>query len=256
MSSDPYPQHIEDCIKSWHEVMPDYKIIKWDANNFDVNMKRFTREAMEMKKYAFVSDYVRLYALYNYGGIYLDADVKVFQRFDDLLKESKFFTGFEHNNVLGVWLLGAEKNNEIIGEMLKLYDHKKFIQENGELDLTPNPVILTPIVEREGIVMDGSFQNKNGIVIYPVEFFCPFNPSTGAVKKTEKSYAMHLFEGAWMKREDRMVMKKTQILSKKMNRFLGETVSNMLARFMANYSVGGGRRILKKISSKICIIHK
>lgn len=110
MSGEPFPELIRDCIDSWKAKLPDYKIIEWNSQNFDYNIIPYTKEAMEKKKYAFVSDYVRLYALYKYGGIYLDSDIKVLKSFDSLLND-KAFTGFESKERIGVWLLASEKQN-------------------------------------------------------------------------------------------------------------------------------------------------
>lgn len=108
MSKDTFPELIKDCLNSWQKNLSDYKIIEWNSDNFDYNKIAYTKEAMQKKKYAFVSDYVRLYVLYKYGGIYLDSDIKVLKSFNDLL-DNKAFTGFESNQRMGVWLLASEK---------------------------------------------------------------------------------------------------------------------------------------------------
>ena len=91
MSGEPFPELIQECINSWKKFLPDYEIIEWNKDNFDVNISLFTKEAFDARKYAFVSDYVRLYVLYNYGGIYLDSDIKVLKSFDSLLNNKAFF---------------------------------------------------------------------------------------------------------------------------------------------------------------------
>ena len=135
MSGEPFPDLIKDCIESWKNLLPDYKIVEWNKENFDVNMSIFTKEAFEEKKYAFVSDYVRLHALYNYGGIYLDSDIKVLKSFNDLLSNNAF-SGFESKDRIGVWLIASEKNNPLIKEMLDCYNNKHFRKLDGTLDLT------------------------------------------------------------------------------------------------------------------------
>ncbi len=77
LSSEPYPEKIQNCIDSWKKILPDYEIKLWNMNNFDINSIDFVKEACSVKKWAFASDYIRLYALYNYGGIYLDSDVLI-----------------------------------------------------------------------------------------------------------------------------------------------------------------------------------
>lgn len=201
MSGDTFPELIKDCLNSWQKNLSDYKIIEWNSDNFDYNKIAYTKEAMQKKKYAFVSDYVRLYVLYKYGGIYLDSDIKVLKSFNDLL-DNKAFTGFESNQRMGVWLLASEKNNPIFKEMLECYTNRHFVDDFGNMDLTPNPVILSPIFQRHGIEFNNKYQKKELITIYPTEYFCPLNGSTGELNLTNNSYAIHLFNGAWREKSD------------------------------------------------------
>ena len=129
-----YPDIVVDCINSWKKILPDYEIKEWNQNNFDMNICSFVKEAYENKKYAFVSDYMRLYVLNKYGGIYLDTDVKVLKSFNTLLN-NKAFIGFESKKVLATCLLATEKNNPIFEEMLLNYKNRHFIQSDGSLDL-------------------------------------------------------------------------------------------------------------------------
>ena len=131
------------CIESWKKYCPDYKIIEWNEQNFEISQNRYAQQAYEAKKYAFVSDYVRLAVLYEYGGIYLDTDVELVRPLDELL-EHKGFIGMEHSapSPYGRTLLvntgsgvGAEPGCEMIGKMLAAYRNAAFIQETGEPDL-------------------------------------------------------------------------------------------------------------------------
>lgn len=196
MSGDPFPADIQECIDSWKQIMPDYELKLWNSDNFDVNICQYTKEAMECKKYAFVSDYIRLYALYTEGGIYLDSDVKAIKSFDSLLNEPAFI-GFESAGRLGPWLLASEKGNSIIKELLDYYVGKSFYKENGEMDQTPNTIPVTNILTEHGLLPDNRLQKLDCITICPEEYFCPKNPWNGKVNITDKTIAMHLFMGGW-----------------------------------------------------------
>lgn len=197
MSDDRYPSMINKCIDSWKTVMPDYQIIKWDTSNFDISLFPYAEQAMSVNKYAFVSDIVRLYSLYQIGGIYLDSDIQVYKRFDSLLK-NKAFTGFEDENNIGVWLLASEPHNPIFKEMLDCYKGKNFILPDGTMDMTPNPQILAPIFVRHGLKLNNTYQKLDNITVYPTEYFCPLDYTTGSMNRTDNTYCIHLFNGAWM----------------------------------------------------------
>ncbi len=196
MSGEPYPDDIQECIDSWKKVMPDYDIRLWSKKNFDINSCQYIKEAMDCKKYAFVSDYIRLYALYHEGGIYLDSDVKAIRPFDELLDE-RAFIGFESGGRLGPWLIASEKGNKLIKELLDYYTGKSFYLPSGEMDLTPNTVPVTNILVRHGLLPDNKVQKLTDMTIYPEEYFCPKNPWNGKINITDKTIAMHLFKGAW-----------------------------------------------------------
>lgn len=84
LSNDPFPEHIERCMSTWQKYCPDYKIMKWDLSQFDIESSQWVKEAFESKKYAFAADYIRLYAIYTYGGIYLDSDISLNDSLDVL----------------------------------------------------------------------------------------------------------------------------------------------------------------------------
>ncbi|MBQ4189828.1 MAG: glycosyl transferase, partial [Bacteroidales bacterium] len=130
LSGDPYPEKIQYCIDSWKKVLPDYEVMLWDTSRFDVNSIPWTKQAFEAKKYAFVADYIRLYAVYNYGGIYLDSDVEAIRPFDDLL-DLPYFVGAEAG-LGGIELaaFGAEKGLEWVEYAMHYYEGRNFIKED------------------------------------------------------------------------------------------------------------------------------
>ena len=248
MSGDPFPDMIEECIASWHKYLPDYKFVQWNSTNFDYNQNLYTREAMDRKKYAFVSDYVRLHALYQYGGIYLDSDIKVLKSFDDLLT-NRAFTGFESKERVGVWLLASEKQNPIFKEMLDCYKNRHFLDNEGNMDLTPNPVILAPVFQKNGIEFNNTYQKNNFITVYPTDFFCPLNGTTGELNLTDNSYAMHLFNGAWREKNDIKFDHYYKNFYKIMPTIMPRFFRDKMSKSYAAYKIGGFNQVFLKVSN-------
>lgn len=214
LSNDPFPELIQKCVDSWKEKLPDYEIVCWNTENFDVNICRYTSEAFEAKKYAFVSDYVRLYALYNYGGIYLDSDIEVLKRFDDLLDE-KAFTGFENNHTVAAWFFASEKGNPLFKEFLEHYSDIPFVLEDGSYDLTPNTVPVTQTLKKHGLQLDGTEQNLDYIHLFPVEYFCPYTRATESLNITNQTYTIHYFNGAWIPDEKKeIITRRKKVIAK------------------------------------------
>lgn len=175
-SGDDYPSLIRKCIKSWKQKMPDYKIKCWDGNSFDFNRLDYTREAMSVKQYALASDYVRLYALYTEGGIYLDSDVEVFKSFDSLL-DNTFFSGIEQSGTpddfgfrVEAGIMGCIPGLEIIKECMAYYENHHFIHPDGSFDSLTMiaPEIYTRVFEKYGFErVDKEQKLHDGIHILP-----------------------------------------------------------------------------------------
>jgi len=179
-SGDEKPELVKRCIDSWHRFLPDYTVVCWDGNSFDWNSVDYVREAMEAKAYAHASDYIRLYALYTQGGIYLDSDVEVFRSFDELLS-NRFFSGVEQfpmyysrhklsqicNHVQAA-IMGGEANHPYLKECLDKYNKLHFIKEDGQYDYGEIPERITEVLEKYGFVRENRLQKlKEGITIYP-----------------------------------------------------------------------------------------
>lgn len=202
LSGEAFPEDIQRCIDSWKEKMPEYELKLWDRDSFDCDKCLYTRQALERKKYAFASDYIRLYALYREGGIYLDSDIEVFRSFDGLL-DNRAFTGFESGGRIGAWIFASEKGNPLFKRLLDYYEGRSFYNEYGEMDLTPNTVPVTRILAECGLKPENRLQELSEITVYPEEYFCPKNPWTGKMAVTESTYACHHFKGAWNDLADR-----------------------------------------------------
>ena len=190
---------IKKCIASWKKMCPDYEIVEWNEKNFDINSNSYIKEAYDEKKWAFVTDYVRLFVIYNNGGIYLDTDVELVQSLDNLLKYDSFFS-LESEDYIATGLgFGAKKNNDLVKAMLDDYDDIHFKNDKGEIDLTPCPVRNTNSVKD---VFD-KVKDRTSLFLIDnnaflgMEFFCPYNPSTGVLNKTKNTYGIHWYNASW-----------------------------------------------------------
>lgn len=191
------PELAQKCIASWHKYMPDWKFKLWNEDNFDVNCTIYTKEAYEAKKYAFVSDYVRLWALNNEGGLYLDTDVEVFRPFDDLLKYHAFagFEGSKHLPV-GTCVMASEAGGEWIKEQLNYYNIRHFLNADGSFDLTTNVQFMNAKMCEQGFVQNGLEQDFKDVHIFPVDYFSP-RQTTGEYIRTDNTYSDHLGLASW-----------------------------------------------------------
>ena len=199
----PLPPIAKKYIASWKKFCPDYKIIEWNEDNFDINYCAYTREAYDAKKWAFVSDVVRLYALVNYGGIYMDTDVEVIKPLDDLLKFHAV-SGFELEKYIPTGLMACEKGHPAFVEFLKEYDGIHFIKPDGTQDTMTNVKRITAKSLEYGLIQNNSEQTlSNGFHILPRDYLCPEDWRTGAINITSNTYTIHHFEGSWMPEEAR-----------------------------------------------------
>lgn len=190
------PELAKKCIASWKKYMPDYEIIEWNEDNFDVNSNKFVKEAYNLKKYAYVTDYVRLWALFNYGGIYMDSDVEVLQSLDRFRKH-RAFTGHETSEKMVTATMGSEPGHPWIKYLLNYYD-------NATFNTTPNTDIITKMSSNLVEKMEYGFRYlKDGVVIYPVDTFCPFNHQSMVANPTPNTYAIHHFSGSWKTKTNR-----------------------------------------------------
>ena len=176
----PKPKLAEKCMRSWKKYCKDYKIIEWNEDNFDISKAPlYVQQAYDEKKWAYVTDYVRLYAVYKCGGVYLDTDVEIVNSLDDLLHNYAFF-GFEDNKHINTGLgFGAEKSARILREIMSQYDCISFIMEDGGYDFTPCPQRNTEMFLEYGLKLNGETQMlKDNILILSTEFLCPIDYET------------------------------------------------------------------------------
>ncbi len=187
---------VKACIDSWKKHMPDYEIIEWNEENFDVNICQYTKEAYEAGKWAFVSDYARLYALREMGGVYFDTDIQALKSIDRFL-DNKAFTGFEVKDCIVTAVLGFEKNHKLVNELLDTYNHMAFVNEDGSLNMTTNVTLISNKLIEMGMKPNGKEQLVDDLKIYPQVYFCPNNFSRIWKKPSYKSYVIHHFDCSW-----------------------------------------------------------
>ena len=208
------PEIVKKCIQSWKNILTDYEIIEWNEDNFDINSNKYVKEAYENKKYAFVSDYVRVKVLYDMGGIYLDTDVEVYKSLDKFLEEESFW-GFEEKNYIATSTIGARSGNRLIKQFLDFYEGKSYTEMAKDVETSTNVQIVTRIFKEIGFKMNGEKQTIDNIgTIYPQEYFSPYDYINYYDKKTDKTYTMHHFYKSWVSPKDKMKSSIKKVLSK------------------------------------------
>lgn len=182
---------ILNCINSWKIHLPDYKITEWNESNSSL-AGTFSKKALKYKKWAFLSDYVRLKALYEHGGIYMDTDMLVVKPFDPLL-EQPCFLGYQGNGQINGSIIGCVKGNAFIKACLNKYEHMEF--DEMRLMSMAIPVIITDVYQ--------NFHKKHEVTIYPYTYFYPylFDESLAGKNYLEtvkpETYAIHLWNASW-----------------------------------------------------------
>ena len=200
----PLPELAQKCIASWKKYCPNYEIIRWDETNFDIHYNDYVWEAYQAKKWAFVTDVVRLYVLVNYGGIYMDTDVEVLRSLDVFLKYEAF-SGFESEIDILTGIMACEKGQKLFKELLCEYNDAHFLKSDGTYDETTNVIRITNTCLKYGFVPNNQLQTVNGFTLFPKDYFCPKDYVTRVTRLTENSYTIHHFDGSWKSEKDRYV---------------------------------------------------
>lgn len=199
----PLPERYKKWMESWHKFCPDYEIIEWNEDNYDISKNKYMRQAYEQKKWGFVPDVARLDIIYQYGGIYLDTDVELVQNLDDLLWQ-KGFAAFEGNEYVALGLgFGAVKGLSIIKELMDYYDNINFINEDGSLNLTASPVWQTEFLRQKGLVPNGSYQIIEDMAIYPGKVLNGKDIKSRQIKLMPYTKAIHHYDGSWLSEDKR-----------------------------------------------------
>lgn len=218
------------CINSWKKFFPDYEIIEWNEDNFDVNSIPYTEQAYREKKYAFVSDYARFKILYEEGGIYFDTDVEVIKSFDDIIAKGPFMGCELKNPLQGVAPglgLGIEQKHPLYKDIIDSYQDLVFIKPDGTHNLKTVVKYVTEILINAGLHDTETIQCIEGIFIYPYDYFNPFDNNTGILKVTINTHSIHWFAKSWLNSNKIRVF-----ISRLIHRFLGIEFSGKIKKML------------------------
>lgn len=201
------PDEFQKYMASWRKYCPEYEIKKWDENNFDVYANQYCREAYKAQKWAFVSDYARLWIIYNYGGVYLDTDVEVLKPLDSLVSAGVGFIGFQNTEEVTTGLgFAAAPGNSVVKAMLDIYETRKFVLPDGNLNLVPcpaaNTVALLDCGLKTGRQWSNTIQHLDGIDVFPVNYFNPLNRDTGELCISDNTFTVHRYAATWIGKSD------------------------------------------------------
>ena len=198
----PLNEMAEKCIASWKKYCPDYEIKRWDESNFDISENKYCKEAYDNKKWAFVSDYIRLRVLYEFGGIYMDTDVEVVKPLDGFLNLPAF-SGFESEKEIPTGIIAAEKNNLWIKNLLDDYVGRHFVKEDGTLDYTTNVTLITENTKKQfpNLQLNNTLQELRDVTFFPKDYFCPLSYKDRKLHKTNNTYTIHWFNGSWVPKQ-------------------------------------------------------
>lgn len=194
-----FPEKIKNKISTWKNKCPNFSIMCWDKTNTDLSKSKFALQALKKKKYAFVSDYVRLKVLYEYGGIYLDTDVSIEKDLSTFLDSNGTF-GFENSLWLSTAVIIAPKKAKWLEPLIQYYENTFFISKSGKINNTCNNAIVSSYLHNNyGMKLDACRQHlTNGIEIYPQEYFAPMFHLTKKINITRNTYTIHYHEGSWL----------------------------------------------------------
>lgn len=247
----PIPESVTKYIESWKKFCPEYEIKEWNETNFDVNCCLYSKEAYAEKKWAFVSDVARLYALVSEGGIYMDTDVEVCKKLDCFLYH-KAFSGFEAEDLVSTGIMACEKGYPLFSKLLEEYKERRFINPDGSYNAITNVEYITNMCGKFGLKFNNLYQEILGLSIYPKEYFSPKDYMTGKILKTENTYTIHYFASSWYTERE----KKWHVICQKiLNRYGQEKWEkirrNILWKLIAGVYRYGWINTAKKIVKRI-----
>ncbi len=228
------PKLAKECIKSWKKFCPDYEIKEWNESNFDLDLFPYAREAYDAGKYAFVTDVVRLYALYHEGGVYMDTDVELLKPLDNFLHHHAF-SGFESEDKVPTGIMASERGGKWAEDNLDYYNGKHFLKADGSPDMTTNVTIITEYMLNAGLRLDNSYQDFEGFfTMYPKDYFCPKDFLTQNIDITDNTVCIHHFNMSWQSMGSRLHWKLGWCLSRYMNKkyafFISRLCSSILTK--------------------------
>lgn len=199
------PKVINNYIEEWKKLLPDYQFMEWNEDNFPIDFCKYTQEAYDLRKYAFVSDVARLYALSCYGGVYLDTDVELIKRFDEYLDKAKVIFSMESKTLLMTGFMAGEKESSVFKILLSEYKQRNFVNADGSLNCVANTVYLTNLMKKYGLNCEKNEQIIcENIHIYGHETFGAFNVDTSTYDVTDKTVLIHHCYASWKSKRSRL----------------------------------------------------
>ena len=230
------PESARKCIDSWKKYFPEYEIVQWNEDNYNVRKNEYIRGAYESQKYAFVSDYVRFDVLYRYGGLYFDTDVEVICSFDDILKNGSYMgceidgnKGSDISILVNPGLgMAAPSRLELYKDILDYYDKQNFYDSNGNINTTTVVTRTTQILLEKGLKNIPEIQQVGQITIYPKEYFNPRNNNTGTLQKTNNTHSIHWYAQSWVSTKERLRSK----ITRPIHRIFGENCFNGIKKIL------------------------
>ena len=206
------PDIVLKCIESWKKYMPEYTIVEWNEDNYDINKDFFLKEAYQSKKWAFVSDYARFDIINEYGGIYVDTDVEFLKTIPNEMLEDEAFTGFEFAGKISPGLIyAAIPDFKITKEILNEYKKMHFENSNDQKYITVN-MVTTEVLERYSSLNPNIIQVIEGLRIYPSEYFCGYDQDVKEYSITNQTICVHHYAGTW--KRNRMSQKMKMLVKK------------------------------------------
>lgn len=226
----PYPEKVQYCMESWKKHLPDYEFKLWNEDSFPIDQYRFTKEAYEEKKYAFVSDFVRIYALAHEGGVYLDTDIEILNTLNSFL-ENRAVLGTDDSGNLTA-LMASESNHPFFLHILQIYQNRSFKQDNGKLDMEVNNLLLERELQKWGYRVSNIHQELlDGVKVYPDDYFHVVSLVSGKMHKTVNSHAIHWHTLLWVPWKTRFIrFLRMNVLVPILGRNLYTKISHFLKR--------------------------
>lgn len=193
------PEKAQKCIASWGNFCPDYEFREWSEENVSLeDCPKYVRDAYDAKKYAFVTDYVRLKVLYDHGGFYMDTDVELLKSLDPFLGDQAVI-GFENDEFVNSGqILAAEAGHPVMLEMMACYENVEFYRADGSMYLLGCPHVNTDVLVRHGLVRNGREQTVADVHVYPADWFNPLDSATGMLNKTKNTVSIHWYSMSWI----------------------------------------------------------
>ena len=193
------PDKAKKCIASWLAHCPDYELREWNEGNVSLEAcPKYVQDAYAAKKYAYVTDFVRLKVLHDCGGFYMDTDVELLKSLDPFLGDEGVI-GFENDDFVNSGqMLAARAGHPVLVEMMERYSKIDFYREDGSMYLLGCPHVNTQALVNHGLVLNGREQTVAGFHVYPADWFNPLDSKTGELKKTENTVSVHWYSMSWI----------------------------------------------------------